>query len=152
MMEIKDFHPFEGKKLNFNDSDKRQRGLSVPNNKNLKFNFGEKKAINYGPNPSIEYDKINEEEKNIEIPKKKKKTVKMNEMNSNRNKNKKSKINKVDVLHFLEKNNSMNNPIHGDNEYFCYENEKALVLEKEEKAIFGGRDMDGYKRIKLLGK
>ena len=49
-------------------------------------------------------------------------------------------------------NNKM--PKHSDEngEYFDYADEKPIELSKNEKEVFGNREMKGYSKIKLLGK
>lgn len=69
-------------------------------------------------------------------------------------------------FHFKHNSTTMNNSVNANNisnrtlvkhekedsEYFDYADERPIDLTKEEKDIFGNREMKGYHKIRLLGK
>ena len=82
--------------------------------------------------------------------------------------NREKKNNIITKKYYLQKNNTSNNYLFYKNNYnlkptkntydfneeniFDYNDEKQVELTKEEKILYGNRIMEGYSKIKLLGK
>ena len=66
--------------------------------------------------------------------------------------NKPNQINKKHINNNINTTNSTINNSNYDDEYFENIEEKIIELTKEEKEIYGKRNMENYKKIKLLGK
>lgn len=138
-------------KYKFSES-KRKRDYSVQENKN-KFCSNFKRSMDL---ETIDVDKANEEAKNSSQKKMdiKKKLIqeKLFLIHSNHNYLKNIQKSKIEQPHqpLGITNLIVENKV--EDEYFNYDNEKPLTLEKDEKPIFGGRDMKNYTKIKLLGK
>ena len=89
-------------------------------------------------------------------------------MSKNNNNIKTNLSNNIVKNYYSQKNSSLNNNYLYKNNFilktsknindfseeniFIYDDEKQIVLTKEEKSLFGDRIMKGYSKIKLLGK
>ena len=66
--------------------------------------------------------------------------------------NQQKQTNKKYINNNINTTNSTINNSNIDDEYFDNSNDKIIELTKEEKEIYGNRNMENYKKIKLLGK
>ena len=155
-------------KLKINNNNLNAQFLSINNNiSNHNFNLKINEKDLNGKNGNKNYESNNIIKENLNINK-------MNNIHNIKNINNKTKVNNNDN-HYIKINNNvlnannnrhhlhlnhpkMNNQNHNNNtnnnneEYFSESNEKEIELTKEEKDIYGNRNMKNYHKKKLLGK